>query len=355
MLSTFQLGFIALSLISASEPVLGRERWLERNGRAIQLNPRRFGQEHPPVIDKLAAACGGGICATLAGGAITPLLAAQPECSQQDFADKIIETSKQFDAATQATMLALAIEYRQAEKNTPPDFTTNPPTPRNSVFCQKAPANAALNGLVQAQDPANGPDLFFDPAGGKSVKLGSQANTAPFGGKAADAPAASTTATTDAAVDCPGPTTVTVTASADAGEATISAVTGTTTAANAGSTSAIGDFGKCSLPEIKFAAGLEGRKETAFIPNDLTSYNHGSAQNIGIITQFICDTLVNSCGADATAKATCASARAAVDAVTPKIGLQADTFNKFFGITTNFAAVPAVDNQGNAIAGTATA
>ncbi|KAJ6538459.1 hypothetical protein DFH09DRAFT_1398180, partial [Mycena vulgaris] len=365
MLSTFQLSFLALLLISASEPVLGRKRWLERGGRAIQLNPRRFGQEHPPVIDKLAAACGGGICATLAGGAITPLLAAQPECSQQDFADKIIQTSLQFDAATQANMLALAIEYRQAEKNTPPDFTTNPPTPRNSVFCQKAPANAALNGLVQAQDPANGPDLFFDPAGAKSVKLGTQANTVPFGGKASNVTVTSTSSasvatisasvvsTTSAALstDCPSPTTVTVIAKATQAATTTAAAASTTTAASTAS-GAIGNFGKCSLPEIKFAVGLDGRKETSFEPVDLTSYPHTSAQNVDIITQFVCDTLVNSCGADAAAKVTCANARAAVSAVTPKIGLQADTFNKFFGKTTNFAAVAAVDNQGNVIAGT---
>ena len=81
-------------------------------------------------------------------------------------------------------MIALAVEYRQAEKNTAPDFTTNPPTNRNSVFCQKAPKNAELNGLVQAQDPANDPDLFFDPATKATVHLGDQANTQPFGGAA---------------------------------------------------------------------------------------------------------------------------------------------------------------------------
>ncbi|KAJ6579216.1 hypothetical protein DFH09DRAFT_979847 [Mycena vulgaris] len=186
MISPFQLGFLALALISASAPVLGREQWLERDGRAIELNPRRFGQNHPAVLAKIRAACGHGICAKLAGAAVTPLLAAQPECTQQDFADKIIDTSLQFDAATQANMLALAIEYRQVEKNTRPDFKTKPPTPRNSVFCQKAPKHAELNGLVQAQDPANG-DLFFDPAlgkDGKSIQRGVQPNTIPFAGKA---------------------------------------------------------------------------------------------------------------------------------------------------------------------------
>lgn len=81
------------------------------------------------------------------------------------------------------------------------------------------------------------------------------------------------------------------------------------------------------------------------------SYNHGSAQNIDIITQFMCDTLVNSCGADATAKATCATAITAADKFPPKTGAQADAFNAVFGISTNFGAVAAVDNQGNVIAG----
>lgn len=35
--------------------------------------------------------------------------------------------------------------------------------------------------MVQAQDPANDPDVFFDPATKASVKKGSQANTFPFG------------------------------------------------------------------------------------------------------------------------------------------------------------------------------
>ncbi|KAJ7692129.1 hypothetical protein B0H17DRAFT_1159676 [Mycena rosella] len=181
MISPLQIGVLALALISASQSVLGREQWLERDGRAIELNPRRFGQNHPPVLAKIRAACGHGICAKLAGAAVTPLLAAQGECTQQDFADQIIDTSKQFNATTQANMLALAIEYRQTEKNTRPDFKTKPQTPRNSVFCQKAPAHAELNGLVQAQDPANG-DVFFDPATGQSVQRGAQPNTIPFAG-----------------------------------------------------------------------------------------------------------------------------------------------------------------------------
>lgn len=90
MFSKPQLTAVALTLLSLSDVSFARYKWLERDGRSVQLYPRRFSEEHPPVIDKLAAACSGGICATLAGQAITPLLAAQGECTQQDMADAII-------------------------------------------------------------------------------------------------------------------------------------------------------------------------------------------------------------------------------------------------------------------------
>ncbi|KAI0784250.1 hypothetical protein C8Q75DRAFT_795160 [Abortiporus biennis] len=397
MFNKSQVTFLlALSVVSLSSSVFGRERWLERDGRSIELYPRRFGQEHPAVIDKLSAACPGEICGNLAGGAITPLLAAQPECSQQDFADKIIDAAQQFDAATKANMISLAVEYRQAEKNSPPDFTTNPPTNRNTVFCQKAPKNAELNGLVQAQDPANDPNLFFDPATQKSVKKGDQPNTFPFGtagsasssGSAAasssasavasSSVAASTAASTSAAASsadsssvasvtatatgavraadptatddtatCPTSAAATVTVG-DAATTTSAAATATSTASSA----AIGDFGKCTVPQIEFGVGFDNRKETSFQPVDKTSFNHGSAQNIDIITQFICDTLTNTCAADQTAKDTCQKARAAADTVTAKTGGQADAFNAVFGITTQFADVTEIDNQGNPVAGT---
>ena len=76
-----------------SEQVLGRERWLERDNRPVYLYPRRFGQEHPAVIDKLSSACPGQVCGNLAGSAISTLLAAAGECTQQDMADQIIGMS----------------------------------------------------------------------------------------------------------------------------------------------------------------------------------------------------------------------------------------------------------------------
>lgn len=92
---------------------------------------------------------------------------------------------------------------------------------------------------------------------------------------------------------------------------------------------------------VIFAVGLDGRRETAFEPNNLQQFNHGSAQASGIIAAFICDTFVNSCGADATAQANCAAAKAAISTL-GKVGSTADVWNKFFGKTTNFAAVQAI-------------
>ncbi|KAK7050955.1 hypothetical protein VNI00_005067 [Paramarasmius palmivorus] len=364
MFSKSKLGLVALAMLSVTDQALGRIRWMERDDRPVHLNPRRFGQENPPVIQQLSAACPGQVCGVLAGEAITPLLAAQPECSQQDHADKIIDAAQQFDDATKANMIALAIEYRQAEKNTPPDFTTNPPTARNSVFCQKAPKNAELNGLVQAQDPANDPNIFFDPALKASVTKGSQANTAPFGGAAnngnAGAGAGNNNGNVDVDTGAGGNASATATDAGATGTACQATVTVTVSDAAPAATATqapnldagnVGNFGSCTVPQIEFGAGFDGRKETSFQPADKQSFNHGSAQNINIITEFICDTLVNSCGADQQARDTCAQAETAAAAQDKFSGATADLFNSFFGVTTNFANVAAIDNQGNVAGG----
>jgi hypothetical protein len=87
----------------------------------------------------------------------------------------------------------------------------------------------------------------------------------------------------------------------------------------------------------------------ALMPFLSDSYNHGSAQNIDIISKFMCDTLVNSCGADQTARTTCASALAAADQQAPKTGAQADAFNIVFGIKTKFTAITPLDDQGRPV------
>ena len=219
MFSKSNLGFLSLfALTLTSESALGREKWLERDGAAVYLYPRRLVQGQPAVLQKIRAACTGGVCDTLAGQAVTPLLAEQPECSQQDMADAIIGGRQSLFkriAHWNLSRCKQTVRCSHHSKNDcrrswvspggeehPPckcfllkkryylslttgsyqDFTTNPPTLRNSVFCQKAPKNAQLNGLVQAQDPANNPNIFFDPALNASVIKGSQPNTAPFSG-----------------------------------------------------------------------------------------------------------------------------------------------------------------------------
>ena len=68
----------------------------------------------------------------------------------------------------------------------------------------------------------------------------------------------------------------------------------------------------------------------------------------------MCDQLVNTCKADATARNTCANAITAASNATPvKTGIQADAFNAVFGITTNFADDPVFDNQGRIVSGDA--
>lgn len=98
---------IVALVVAASLPVTyGRFLMAERDGRAIF--PRRFGQEQCGGLPgKIGAACAGNICGVLGGKTISTLLAASPECAQQDLADEIINASKDQDAATAANMVAV--------------------------------------------------------------------------------------------------------------------------------------------------------------------------------------------------------------------------------------------------------
>ena len=71
--------------------------------------------------------------------------------------------------------------------------------------------------------------------------------------------------------------TVTVTAveSASAAVTDAASATLTSSAAIASSTASstnIGDFGSCSVPQIEFGVGFDGRKETSFEPVDKSTY-----------------------------------------------------------------------------------
>lgn len=59
-----------------------------------------------------------------------------------------------------------------------------------------------------------------------------------------------------------------------AAEATTAAASAAAASSTA-SASQIGDFGKCTVPQIEFGVGFDNRKETSFQPVDQTSYDHG--------------------------------------------------------------------------------
>ncbi|KAL7917239.1 hypothetical protein ACQKWADRAFT_317476 [Trichoderma austrokoningii] len=108
---------------------------------------------------------------------------------------------------------------------------------------------------------------------------------------------------------------------------------GNTEAITTASDSATGNFGSCSNPSIKFANGLDGRAEPAFTPVDETDFNHGSALNIKVIADFICDRLNSSCKAGAAVVSKCQSASAAASQLQGQAA--ADAFNKALGVSDN--------------------
>ncbi|KAK1777101.1 hypothetical protein QBC45DRAFT_197836 [Copromyces sp. CBS 386.78] len=74
------------------------------------------------------------------------------------------------------------------------------------------------------------------------------------------------------------------------------------------------DLGSCGTPQIQFAAGLDGRKEESFQAVNGQDFSHGSALNIKVISDFVCQRLQDACKASAEAVATCKQASAAASA-----------------------------------------
>jgi hypothetical protein len=112
---------------------------------------------------------------------------------------------------------------------------------------------------VQAQDPANNPDLFFDPATQKTVKKGEQPNTFPFG----------TNNSTWFVFFGFGDVSILFTIiSSKSSTANKQASSTGADAASVNTTTSIGNFGSCSVPEINFGVGFDNRKETSYLPVD---------------------------------------------------------------------------------------
>jgi hypothetical protein len=98
---------------------------------------------------------------------------------------------------------------------------------------------------------------------------------------------------------------------------------------NAASANGASTFGNCD-PTITFGIPSDGRKEEAFEPTDLSTFNHGSAQKIDIISQFICSQMSNKCDVDAAAVSTCDAAASAASGLTGQAA--ADAFNSALGL-----------------------
>ena len=352
----------------------------------------RFGQEQcsPALGDIQAVTSGGqpGQAATIAGGAISNLLAAANPCDQLKTADNIVAT-----LGNGADSIKAAKEFLNCEKNFN-QFVQSTPT-----LCSDAslPSTAELRGVLPKIDPAvTGSDL--------ANQLAAQSLTTPFNadglsiadifaaqgfsnfttkdaagnaGAAAASSASNAGASTGAAA---ASTNATAAASSDAGatadasnddacdaEPVASAGTGSDAAAASNSTASTGsagaasnatastgsgastatggsdvtntvstvagaDFGLCN-PGMKFESGINGRKATEFTfqaADAKISAIQQEALNFNIITNRICDELTNQCQANQAAKDLCKSTQASISSL-GKVRTTADAWNTALG------------------------
>ncbi|KAG9021934.1 hypothetical protein FS837_006854, partial [Tulasnella sp. UAMH 9824] len=139
------------------------------------------------------------------------------------------------------------------------------------------------------------------------------------------------------------------TSTAAAADTTAAAAATTTTAAAAATTTAASsasnlDFGSCSNPTIEFGAGFDGRKENSFRPVNSADFNHGSALNIKVIADFICQQLNDKCKASAATIDACnAGATAAI--AKGAVAEAADVFNAALGFGSGSSSSGATATQ----------
>ncbi|KAI9879229.1 MAG: hypothetical protein M1830_009160 [Pleopsidium flavum] len=121
-------------------------------------------------------------------------------------------------------------------------------------------------------------------------------------------------------------------------EATTSA---SATAAAASSASL--DLGCCSNPTIRFVPGFDGRTEESFEPADKGDFDHGSADNIGVITSFICQQLADKCKASQAALTVCSQASSTAAQLSGQAAADAfsNVFTEHSGSSRNSGSEPA--------------
>ncbi|ETI22243.1 hypothetical protein G647_06316 [Cladophialophora carrionii CBS 160.54] len=122
------------------------------------------------------------------------------------------------------------------------------------------------------------------------------------------------------------------TQTAEAVTTSTAAATGTA-AADSGAETTVGssnlDLGSCDNPTIIFADNLDGRKEPSFAPADETTFTHGSALNIKVISDFVCQQLETKCQASQEAIDACNQGATAAQGETGQAA--ADAFNQALG------------------------
>lgn len=104
-------------------------------------------------------------------------------------------------------------------------------------------------------------------------------------------------------------------------------------AGGGGGSTGAADFGLC-IPTMDFVGGRNGRKATefTFLPtDDLVAKGQQEALNPNIITNRICDQLVNVCEANQAAKDLCLSAKAKILADGKRDATVVDTWNGLLG------------------------
>lgn len=236
----------------------------------------------------------------------------------------------------------------------------------NSAKSKTTPFNA--DGLSVAQVMVNngftslkavdltGATVDVKAGAGAGANAGANAG-ATAGAGAGDATAVTTAvaaaADTTAAACPPATTFVTVTVGADAATDTAAADAGNNNAnnnannngngtaqagdaaGNGGAQASAGgfDFGTCT-PTIKFEGGLGGRPATEFTfqaTDAVVAKGQQEALNPNIITNRICDQLVNVCNAGASGKAACADAKAQILALGTRDASTAAKWNSLLG------------------------
>ncbi|KAK5100245.1 hypothetical protein LTR70_001767 [Exophiala xenobiotica] len=347
----------------------------------------RFGQEVLAAIVAIRDVQGGapGVAPTIAGAAISDLLAGTNACDKLKRGDQILAELGEGDDA-----VAAAIDMVAAEKNFNP-FAQDIPTIRSDATL---PQNAKLRGITPLIDPAvrgadvanalsdqtkgaplnadgksvadllaeNGFTNFTsqDATGGAAVGADQQgdsaatatasnnnanqedananSNTSVCGGAAANGTAADTGANnsndttsgsdSNSSNDGDASNSNSSSSSSDAANSTDTSSTNTSTSTGAE------DFGSCD-PTMSIEGGRNGRPATEFTfqSNDpAIASNQQEALNPNIITNRICDELTNICGANDAAKTTCLAAKEQVLALGTRDEGTAEVWNGLVGV-----------------------